>query len=174
MIDYKRFQFAAAPMTAVDWFIRASQLAGLGPGFSYTAHTPFSSTKSQSIRVTLVRNPCDWLRRCFLSLQQGPITCNHVGVLSQLNTESFDAFVHDYTSRCPGAVGRMFLQYKADSCIRVEDLPAAFNELMATVGCPFTRYRSLAFHRVPMPVNSRLRSIILNAENEMAEYYDYW
>ena len=42
MIDYVVFEFSAPPRTGTEWFIKAVQLAGLGPAFKRHAHAPFA------------------------------------------------------------------------------------------------------------------------------------
>ena len=135
MINYSKFHFACPPRTGTIWFLKACQLAGLGPGFKEAAHAPFCARASKSVlRVSLVRNPCDWLASCYSIITENGRDVDHLVPFAQLNSSTFDDFVYDYLYHFPGFVTKLFLSYKADTYMRIEDMPEAFIELMQSIG----------------------------------------
>lgn len=177
MIVYDGFSFATAPRTGATWFIRAAQLAGFGPGFHSHAVTPFPEENNKQIRVSLVRNPWQWLR----SFHSHDVACNHVGKLGTIDKKlPFDRYVQFYLNHYAGAIGRLLLGYKADSFIKCEDLPDAFVELARSLGVSPAFLNNPFFHVLPWPditagffADPALRHRVMSAEAELCEMADY-
>ncbi len=181
MIDYGIFNFSAAPGTGVDWFMKATQQAGLGPGFRHRATVPFHAEHDHKLlRVTLVRHPCDWLADCYT---QREMFDNHQGLFSRffinsLGTDNgFDRFVSLALFHIPGAIGELYSEYKADSVMRIEDQPWALIELLNTLGVP-KQMRDLVKQvkrdNVTQPWDKGLRRRVIEAEKELVDAYDYY
>lgn len=177
MIHYGLFDFAAPPMTGADWFLQAAQMCGLGPGFQHHAFEHFRGDDHKNLRVSLVRNPCDWLTMCFLEMRRGSVECNHMGPFASFRRESLWSFAFDYLNKDPGAVGRLFKRYHADTCLRVEDMPWAFTELMESLCVPRQLYNKVSGLKrpvVPVNIDPELRAQICRAEEETMDAYDYF
>lgn len=179
MIDYRILQFSSAPQTGEDWFVKSAQLMGLGPGFLDHAHNPFPVERNGSVyRVSLVRHPATWLAACFRIIKE-ETTNGHLTNFRTLNDYCFEAFIHSYLKEMPGAVGRLFDAYKADSYMRYEDLPWAFIELMRSFEIPeqFMRFSSRLgrpmSHGLPT-IEPWMRKSVMNAERGVVEAYDYF
>lgn len=180
MIDYTLFQFSCPPRTGTAWFIQAAQLAGLGPGFKRNAHAPFpAERKREVLRVSLVRHPCEWLASCYAALQEGGPDVGHLGRFARLNGASFDDYVRSYLREVPGAVGRLYAEYRADSFLRLEDMPWALVELLEAAGVPkvFRGMVSRLPRQNPSASTPRwdpsLRRRVLDAERRTLEDFDY-
>jgi len=177
MIQYGLFTFACPPHTAADWFIRAAQSIGLGPGFRFHAYEQFHGTDHDRLRVSLVRHPCSWLGECWLSLQKGEIESNHTGYFSMLPKETFQQFVQSYLAKDPGSISRLYNRYEANTYLRVEDLPWAFLELAESLGVPevmLAKIRQLTTPTQALQLPDYLHCQVIEAECTIAELYDYW
>lgn len=175
MIDYGLFEFAAVPHTGVAWFLRACQLAGLGPGFAERAHTPFPRTPGRKLRVSLARHPCSWLGAQW---RDGSAS-NHVGPIGCLNRDrGLEVFIEDYLRTCPGSLSRVLPLPGAETVLRFEDLPWAFTELVLPLGISSGLLRTAFFHAGPhedhRAVHGKLCRDVVSAERELCERYDYW
>lgn len=177
MIDYGIFQFACPPGVGEEWFVRAAQAAGRGPGFPHRAYGHFQRDRIDRLRVGLVCNPFDWLA----TMHARPPESNHAGRVGDLPRGlSLRGFAEEYLEQCPGELTRLALAYEADTVLRLEDCPGAFLSLVA----PFADKVMLApefFHRRPQfmadnsiredpPLAARFR----RAERELFDRYDYW
>lgn len=178
MIEYEQFCFAAPPRTGNLWFRAAARICGLNElnvDDEYNTFHPVGKLK-----VTIVRHPFNWLGSCYISLCSGMLNSDNIILQNDLNyRDSFRVFLLDYLDTCPGSVGKFFDFYKADSMIRIEDLPEAFVELAATLGVDKIwqdTVRDLpelnASHWLPSCTN--LIQDIIKAEKELCETYDYW
>jgi len=176
MIDYKLLQFAAPPFVGADWFVRALQLAGLGPGFVARAYEPFSEGgRIDTVRVSLVRHPLNWLWLVYDSVKDegsARISSFHVNV----NGKSFEEFVESYLDGQSGWITSMFSSYEADIVQRIEDQPDAFLELMEQFnvdgdlsGCLYLK----PMLEVKPICNDDLRIGLRRSEHEIFERYDY-
>jgi len=177
MIQYNLFTFACPPHTAADWFIKASQSIGLGPGFRHHAYEQFQGTAHSQLRVSLVRHPCSWLGECWLSLRKNEVESNHTGYFSMLPKDTFHQFVQGYLAKDPGSISRLYNRYEADTCIRVEDLPWAFLELAESLGVPevmLSKARRLVPPVQAVQLPDHLHRQVIDAEREVVESYDYW
>jgi len=180
MIDYGEFQFACPPRTGSLWFIEACKLTGLGYGTIEEAHELFPSNRNGcSIRVSLVRHPCDWLASCFSTISAG----NGKGYLAQfyaLDRASFDSFVRSYLLTFPGFIGKLFSMYKSDTCMRLEDMPWAFMEFVETFGVSYNNARlckNLRKQNVSGSIikwNKLLREKVMNSESDFCDRYEYF
>lgn len=181
MIDYGKFQFACPSRTGTVWFLEAARLAGFGLATTKTqAHTLFPSKRECGFRVTLVRHPCDWLASYFEAIRQKMLDVDCLVSWGQLDHTSFDGFIRSYLNEMPGAVGRLYAIYKADSYLRIEDMPWAFIELMEMIDVPYERRRRIvsigkrnASGSLPL-WNRRLRELVLEAESKPCCDFDYY
>jgi len=140
------FDFAAPPRTGVRWFVKACRCSDLMlfPNSGSVAATfhPWPTPREDSeLRVTLVRHPCHWLRSLYDSFQAGFYLENAGlsrlwGQFVELRKESFESFVLDYIEKMPGKIASVFDSYKADVRVRIEDMPWALTELLASLGVP--------------------------------------
>lgn len=179
MIDYKLFRFASAPRSGTTWMLKACHTIGLGEGQKPAAHVPHRDERCPVLRVSLVRNPCDWLRSYYAAVRGGSTGIDIVDRLARLRIESFERFILSYASVMPGAVGEMFKAYHADSYLRIEDMPWAFAELMESLEVPqhlrqrcYDIPKQNCSPRLPK-YNSRLRRLVARAEREMMMDFDY-
>ncbi len=180
MIDYKLFEFAAPPCTRVDWYLKACQLVGLGPGFSYHASEAWDhGDKRKLIRLTLVRNPIDWLVEFYHTIREGKKINGTFKQLSTLDFSTIDRFFNSYLETAQGSVTALYNRYEADIVHRTEDMPQAFLELLDTLEIPNVMKNQLAFLPIDLStynitVSPWLRQEIQKAEKEVFERYDYW
>ena len=181
MIVYNDFCFAAPPCTGVPWFVHACQLAGFGPAFIHRAHVPFPRIwkDPKRLHVTLVRHPCVWLHYIYRFLCNDPVGCDMLGPFNSLDKSSWEVFLSDYLKKCPGGVGEVFNTYQADSVIRSEDLPNAFDELLMALNIPCSLRWSASQLSVHHSYNSDncmsigLHRRVAQAEQELIKEYDY-
>ncbi len=181
MIDCGLFHFACPPRTGSLWFVKALGLAlptfqGLS---NRHAHSPFDSDSDESVfRVTLVRHPVSWLASVYTALEKRPLTFDGrwLDDFVTLDPLSFDGFVRAYLEFMPGSVGKLYGNYEADSCLRIEDMPHAFVELMESFGlsCPSCQFlpKQNASQNVPS-WDKRLRSRVMDAEEKVLNGFDY-
>ena len=181
MIDFKTFFFAAPPRTGNAWILKACQTVGLGIKVAEDAHVPFPKErgKNELFRVSLVRNPTDWLRSCYTALANGELRSESVSAFGLLPRDSFSEFVQKYLYLMPGGIGNLFKCYKADSYLRIEDMPWAFLELLEGLGVPKAlrdRCKELPKQNVSQYSprwELQLRARVIQAERELCETYDY-
>ena len=134
MIDYGSFLFACPPRTGTTWFVKACQLVGLGVGFTDKAHTPFCCKKDCNIKISLVRHPCNWITSCYSAVVNKDPCYLFLGPFTCLDTTSLNSFVRDYLNKFPGYISILFSKYKADTYMRLEDMPWAFIEFAESLG----------------------------------------
>lgn len=182
MIHFDLFQFASAPRTATTWVRRAAALAGLKENWTREVHMPFPEQNEWKVlRVSCVRHPCDWLASYYAMINPGHVNVPTVDAF-RTNEKTFDEFIRRYLDEMPGAVGRMFASYNADSCMRVEDLPAAFCELLESLGVP-RKLRERCIETGPDNIthpdkrpkwNKQLKDAVIRAEVQFLERFEYW
>lgn len=178
MIDYQQFEYAAAPFTGAEWFARATQLAGLSSNvICQQAYGPFPEMAGKRLRVSTVCHPCDWLAYCYMETRR-KYSSNHLGRFHALQYDTFRGFVGSYLAKMSGGVGELFGRYKADTVLRVEDLPAAFVELAESAGVARPLLQLCRKLRPPARPNmvwdDTLRKRVLSAERGLVLTYDYW
>lgn len=190
----KMFEFAAPPRTGIHWFVRACQEANLEmfpDSHSVSAsYLPWEGqAKKDTIRLSLVRHPCDWLRSVFDTFQavrQGVLQEN-AGLyglrcygFDGLSEDNFDEFVVQYLERRSGGIGRIFDSYQADTRMRLEDMPWAFIELLESLG---VEKKSLdRVYNLPPQARAPSRSEwqpdlkqqVLKSEAEFCQNLDYY
>ena len=141
------FEFAAPPRTGVHWFVQACREAGLlllpdegSVTASFCLWSEQSKDDKSELRVTLVRHPCDWLRSVFDAFWAG-LQFDNVGLkclwsqqFVNLPKNDFDSFTTSYLETMPGEIGRIFDSCKADTRLRLEDMPWALVELLESLG----------------------------------------
>lgn len=141
MITYGSIEFGSAPKTGCTWFDTACRVAGLTRNCyqgSMDLHSYFrdASRIRFSTRVTIWRNPCDWLLSFYHHIY--PIKVPFGVVSDQLyrigHAESFDEFVELVLKKQPGIVGRIFQAYKADVRLFTESINEGFCSLISLMG----------------------------------------
>ncbi len=179
MIRYEGFCFACPPRTGTGWLVKAAQLAGLGPGFRKHAHAVFNGTEDGVLRVSLVRDPRDWLQSCYTSIVKKEPDSKLLGRFNSLPRDSFDEWIEAYLDDPELSVTGMFDSYQADTVMRIEDQPWAFLELLESVGVD-EEYRKIAKQCPPQnvsvelpPWNLRLRDEVGEKESSIMEKYEY-
>ena len=194
MLQYELFDFACPERTGGLWFWKASQLAGLGIGFTRAyeledapkIQTRFSRVnKDNKLRVSLVRHPCDWLASFYASFPKRPK--KGVCLIGPCPIAGFDVHVEkilDYLENPRSCIGfsikGMFNAYKADVVVRLEDMPWAYIELLESLGVG-EEYRDNVRQLKPQNVstnlpkwNPELRKRVMKAEKEMCDEYEYF
>lgn len=186
MIDYQAFRFASPPRTATTWFRKVAADSGLEATArgSVGVHIPCPPQKvKDTLNVTIVRNPVDWLVSYYLKLEGGHIGVWDVDRFVPLARASsnLEAFLLAYLSEAPGSVGSMFGVYNADTVLRVEDLPWAAQSLLEAAGGRRSRVRQALqmppqniYGGVVPIVDRKVRVAIMKAEKKFCEAYDYW
>jgi len=178
MLNYLHFRFAAPPGVGSTWFILSMWEAGVKAyGYPGDAYIPFGdSIQWDTLKVSLVRHPLDWLAHQYLERRQG--SCPPVEPFDDFRVSHFDNFVEDYLEQSPGGVGDLYARYNADTVMRIEDMPGAFYEFMTSLGLTTNlRRHGLRAPRLlgPLPEwNPRLREKVARAEAETLERYDYY
>lgn len=181
MHDFKLFEYAGPPRTGTTWIIEAAHLCGLRDGQKAAVHIPFEG-KTTKLRVMTVRHPCTWLASYWAEIHPGQISVAIVDQFAKLPGVSFDEFIRSYLEQMPGGIGRMIEHYGADSCLRIEDTPQNWIELMTSYKIPRVfsertvdlEIRNRAKRR-PLPKwNRSLRDRVLDAEVDMLERFEYW
>lgn len=179
MIDFRFFQYAGPPRTGSTWVLHAAHACGLGQGSKSHVHLPFEGRWTK-FRVITVRNPCDWLVSYWSELYPGKMGLAEVDVLAELPGQFFDEFIQAYLKQCPGQVGRIFSSYNADTCLRLEDFPISWMELLSIYRVPYVlrqkamevfRINSCRFEKPTWPIH--LRRQVAEAEWETMERFDY-
>ena len=97
-----------------------------------------------------------------------------LGPIARLDdTGGFKDFVEDYLDHCPGAVGRVFAQYRADSCLRLEDMPWALIDLLKSFGKVVSQ-RESGPSVVVYNIGDALYRLVMQAEANIVQRYDYF
>lgn len=135
MTDFGLFQFASPPRTATTWIRKAAALAGLRENGRSEIHLPHEQNHSV-VKVSCVRGPVGWLQSYYASIRPGRVDVPVVDAFYCDENTTFDEFIRRYLNEMPGQVCRMFDAYHADICLRLEDLPWAFIELLDSLGVP--------------------------------------
>ena len=182
MINYGQFQFASPPRMGCTWFMHAAGMASFTPDAvgKTTAHTP-GDIGVNGMCVVMARNPYTWLSSYYHAMEGGAINVSVVDIpFARIAKEatSFGAFVAKYLDTIPGAIGKMHDAYKANTVIRLEDLPWAATEFFQIVK-PHANYEAI-LKAPPINVNSTvcpkvpmLRKAVMQAEKDYCERYEY-
>ncbi len=181
MIRYSCFQFATPPLTGGSWFVRAAQLAGLGLAWPIHAVEPFSeSNDGTTLRVSLARHPLDWLEQCYDAMKHNGVKRPRLRRFTELRLDSPGDFLRDYLDKLPGSISELYDEYRADTVLRIEDMPWALTELLEGLGIdPVLRDNAT---RMAVPtgewknaeVDPGLRRSLMNAERKISDAYDYF
>ncbi len=173
MIDYSLFHFSCPPRTGTSWILRAAELVGLKKKLwenEFVAHVPFDENGVRLYRVSLVRHPCDYLASRWTDASLG----------GRSSYGSFDSYIRRYLSGRCEAVSHVYARYKADSCMRIEDMPWAFMEFLQSIDVPPSLYRrceKLGKQNVSGSLpqwDRKLRQRIVEMEKEVCEAYEYY
>jgi len=186
MIDYKKFVFAAAPYTGVYWFSQAAQLvafenAAANIATREDAYHLFPEERNDTLRVSLVRHPCMWLTALYRS-SWNVAKLKFLPEFLNLNTnQNFDDFVVEVIDTIPGAIGRLFFSYKADTYLRSEDYPDNFVELARSLEVNHQFFENPFFSN---PINkygyyesmwkTNIWNRLIASERELCEHFDYY
>ncbi len=180
-VYYDLFEFAGAPRTGTTWFLKAMSAAGLGDGAKTHVHTRYVG-RTDTLRVTQVRNPADWLRSYYTSIHPGSSGVLELDVLQQLDHLDFDTFVRSYLHFCPGQLTNVFHSYPANVVHRIEDQPWALIELIETYR-PLTKQQLKAIKSITPqncskhlpPWDEGLRyQVLWQSDKELTERYEYY
>lgn len=150
-------------------------------------HQNYVPTDSK-LKISMVRNPFNWLLSYYYVIQGAPLDCPADEFSSMAREASSGSdFLRLYLQHMPGAVGRMFASYGADIVWRLEDMPEAFDLYLTDVGRErLIKKRVNAEPAVVNPMNTklaklmltsivdrRLPQLVLEAESEFCERYEY-
>lgn len=178
-INYGKFIFAAAPRTGTTWWLKSAAIAGLGNGSKSHVHQPAFDRHSNTLSVTLVRHPCDWLASYYVAIHRGCSGVLAVDKFMPLSDKSFDCFVEDYLTIMPGYVGRLIDSYRADTVFKIEDMPWAFVEFAESLGVSIEKRKEVASltkmnASKELPVwDKGLRRAVKQVESDLCERYEY-
>jgi hypothetical protein len=92
-------------------------------------------------------------------------------------THNFEQFVDLLLLASPGAIGRLFSRYKADSVLRLEDMPWALMETAGALGLSEdAAAQCVTVEKIPEPALSSVRQkdLVVESERELCSRYDYW
>ncbi len=165
------FHFAALPFTAVDWFLKAVQALNFIVDIEQAvdfASTGFTESCKEAIKISLVRHPCSYI-------------VDYYNANSLRNRMTLETYVRNCAYLFPGGIGKKFDSLDADVCLRVEDLPWAFLELVESLS--IERNKVEMFKNFPMQVNipkhrealsADLRKQLCESEHDFMERYNYW
>jgi len=183
MIDLGRIQLAVPPRCGTTWALHAAHAAGLGTHTKTTAHIPFDhqGRTSRQLQVTIVRHPADWLASFWTAIYTGKIGVPCVDRFSDVAIESkdFTGFILNYVEKCPGTVGSMFEAYRANTYLRLEDMPWAWIDMLRSVGvskgaAEQVRKIGRINQSTGKPVVTKmLREVITRSEQVMMDAFDY-
>ena len=175
MISYGKLHFACAPRVGVSWFVKACQLSGLGPAFLRDPEP-----RNGTFRVTLIRHPARWLESIYAARKIGWSSA-FIGEFGSLGIDDgLDAFVWQYLHELPGEVGRLLLKFKADSILRIEDMPQAFIELASALGIDPVYFPTIErmgrtnVNPLVVEMSEILSERVVDAEKEMCCEYEYF
>lgn len=185
-IQFNSFVFASPTRTASNWFRTACAVAGMDRN-KRGIHEPFAKGEKLH-RVTMVRHPVAWLHSMYYSHNCGWTGTRLGDMLSaEANRICFAEFVEWYLKNEPGLVGRIFDLYKADTTIRVEDLPGAAVDFLRLRGVSEAALAAIAAMPVVngwtglppqkmtagLPLSDELTAAILSAEHAYCSRWGY-
>jgi hypothetical protein len=183
MIDYGVFQFACLPEAGGTWFYQTMRSAGV-PIKEVKAGGLYSnfSNGRDKLRISMVRNPCDWLFSCFEFLKKDWVERGLPECLMDMRAltngiqdhNSFNQFLIDYLLLMPGEVSKLFLQYDADSYICAENMPWAMIEIFEMIEVRRPDTFPPATLQLTPEINDDVRNQIIKAEKEMCDAFDYY
>lgn len=175
------FEFSAPPRTATTWVQNACTACYLPSGGKASIHIP-PNGKHNKLWVTTVRHPADWLLSYWVNIFPGKVSVIEVDAFADLPGTSFDEFILAYLEQMPGGVGKMYEAYRADSYLKIEDLPFCWMEFMVTLRVPEV-YRDRCLQIPIMNESDRkkgkpkwnpsLWKAVLNAEEPIMEHFNY-
>lgn len=181
MIDCGDFQFACPPLTGGGWFVDNLKRVGvsykLTDGlFSLFQPFPYTNNGSNSLKVSLVRHPCDWLSHNYQDIKNSGYIGMKTPFLELLSVNTLEDFVRDYLMFCPGEMAKLFLSYEADTFMRIEDMPWAMVEFLEMIGIerPHNLSKTTTVQLGPPIMDKNLRRQILTAERRLADAFDYY
>lgn len=181
MIRYEQFDFAAPPRTGTTWFLDAATRIGLGEKSKFAIHKLFPEKERhvQRMYISMVRHPVDWLMSYYHEIHPGSIQVDVVDIFQGIQANDPCEFMEKVVDQIPGSVGSMFSAYKADSVLRLEDLPWCALSLFETVGvkqrvaqmCNVLPKQNVSQKHFNIP--DVLRRRVMESEADFCERYDY-
>lgn len=185
MIDCGVFTIATVPRTGTTWVLEILAALGYREYNKNEIHKPWTMPSS-GLRLTIVRNPCDWLASYWANVYPGCIGVPEVDVFRISDTSlTFEAYVTEYLRTMPGGIGALFGKYRADSVVRLEDFPYCMAEFFCMVSpdwgrdyivktCQGLGPQGIRPRKKPMPVwTDYLRSSVMEAEKAFCLDYEY-
>ena len=178
MLDFGDFVFAAPPSHGAHRFLKWCDTVGLKvERESYFEDPPLPDYKEKLI-VTVVCHPCAWLDYYFTTMKDFPIGVREVDAFRMLNSWNMETFVTDYLQRLPGAVGKMWEVYRADTCLREEGMPwnvlEFFASLNVSVAPQVRENMRVSVRHVPVFGESGLWHKVMEAEKEFCKHFEYY
>jgi hypothetical protein len=143
--------------------------------------------ENQHFLLTIVRHPFTWLNSYYRQIKGGFINQKEVDELAPLARESasFEHFVRKYINQKPGHVWEMVKAYRANTIIRIEDLPWAAVDFFITLGVP-KNLRKKVSELKPMNMRGpflrdnierkrlrRLMKLVCDVEPDLCEHFEY-
>lgn len=183
------FGFATPPRTGVYWFVHACREAELmlipNKQAVLCSLYPWQERSENILRVSLVRHPCDWLRSVYDTICGRDIPTTGIVVLAKhgfisLPRTSFEQFVTQYLEVLPGKITELQDSYKADSRLRLEDMPWALVELLETLSIKQEKLDCVI--KLPKQHVAKKRAVwkqkhydaVLKEEQQFCEALDYY
>lgn len=179
--DMRLFEFSSPPRTATAWIEHVCALCYMHANGRTEIHRP-PEGKKDKIRISMVRHPVSWLHSYWTNIYPGKVSAKEVDIFADLPGLTFDEFIRAYLKEIPGEVGRMFTSYRADSYLRVEDLPNCWWEFAVTLRipevfldkCKNTPVMNATNTKKPKPKwNRSLRRAVIRTEKEMLDHFGY-
>jgi len=183
MINYEKFQFASPPRTGTSWFINLCAQAQIGAG-NPAKHLPPPPTWKNGWVLSIVRHPVDWAVSMYFALRGGMIAVPEVDAVSAVARESSDIQIFlEKLSKSPGIIETAFAAYRADSVIRLEDVPWAAIEFLVSMGYSEKTLKAIPNLNEPKnrlnpkvraDVPKELRKAVIQSELAFCERYEYF
>jgi hypothetical protein len=185
MLQFDNFSFAAPPRCATSWFLSAAFEAGLGEYRKSKVFAPWKYGESPSaLKLTFVRDPYDWLVSYHTNIYPGSVGVPEVDVFRVMNGGfrlDLSQFLDHYFTHLQGKITEMFAAYKADSVVRIEDLPAGLWSIFEMLGVDeVAKKKIFALPRVNTTqvdlkpsIRKSVRLNVLEAEFAFCERYGY-
>ena len=178
MIHYDNFQYATPPQTASEFVVRCFDLCGLSRGQALSDVKYPPSDSWDGYVLSTVRHPYYWLHSFWhqSDIVHGIADLDELTRIARIHF-SANSFIVDVAERFKGFVGSIYESYKSDTILRVEDFPynlLSFMHMMELPGASSIQLSALNdYKRSYVPVDERVKKLIVVAEYDFCERYDY-
>ncbi len=157
--------------------IQACHAVGLGERFKTDIHQPHKRD-GKRLCVTTVRHPLDWLASYYRSIYPGKCGVPIVDKFASIQADNFIDFVQAVMEKYPGGVGSMFIEYNADSYVRLEKITRAMDVFFSSLGLdPTPIYgispKNINTGKAPTPRPDWLVREFMRSERYMCEVFGY-